>query len=173
MKFYKEVAISLKGSTGYFFFKPKTVGSGMEVDEDNIINIIIRKIDKSGLKKYATKHKKSSVYKWYEYLLENIEKISQELTAYESKLDMSDKIKLTKMLESVQEMMYNRTSELLDLEKYVDSHNIEKSSLGAVVHGNTYGLYRENVENIIKLRLKSLWVKCTELVGLEPPKYTG
>lgn len=170
LDFYEKVDNSFDLVTNYFFYKLKTTGEGVSINEDNFANIILEKMDKSGLKTYALKHRTSSVYKWYKHLLKVLKEINQQLKAYESRLDdlsnISDKVELAELLCEVQEKMYDMLCELLNLRKYVSNYNIRESSLGVVAYGDEYEKYFEDIKKNFISRYKNSWVKCANFVGL-------
>lgn len=179
--FYQEVSKILGEKDNFLFYGFDLYHLLAYVNEGNFINRILSVIKKDGLENYSTKHKISSVYKWYKYLLKVLEEINQELltsSLNSNKLVNDDdidsvKTRLISGLCTTQEEMYGKLCELLNLKEYVDSHKIKKSSLGKVAYGDKYRGYFSVIEENIKEYRKDSWAKYAEVVDLKPPKYQG
>lgn len=116
--------------------------TGIISDLAENVCVLILKAIKSVLERYARMHKPSVVNKWYKYLLENIKRISENLNeqvySLKVKNNRGDKKELLSDLCGMQKTLCLTLLAVLDLEKYVKSNNIEKSSLGFVVNGKEY-----------------------------------
>lgn len=116
--------------------------TGIISDLAENVCVLILKAIKSVLERYARMHKPSVVNKWYKYLLENIKRISKNLNeqvySLKVKNNRGDKKELLSDLCGMQKTLCLTLLAVLDLEKYVKSNNIEKSSLGFVVNGKEY-----------------------------------
>ncbi len=128
--------------------------TGIISDLAENVCVLILKAIKSVLERYARMHKPSVVNKWYKYLLENIKRISENLNeqvySLKVKNNRGDKKELLSDLCGMQKTLCLTLLAVLDLEKYVKSNNIEKSSLGLVVNGEKYKKLFASIKRILE-----------------------
>lgn len=142
LKFLEEVCKGLEETSDFVSYKLTADKKGITVNENSFIRMIEEKINTSGLKNYAIKHPRSSVYKWYEYLLDSIKKLKEELKSYESELNVlynkSDRMGLIKRLSDLQRRIGFKVYEFLDLSKFVKENKLQENSVGGIIKNAKY-----------------------------------
>lgn len=137
LEFLREVCEDLSLTTDFVSYKLTADKKGIIVSENDFIRMIEEKINTSGLKNYAIKHPRSSICKWYKYLLGSIKKLREELKSYESELNTlyhdADQMGLVKKLSDLQKRIGFETYEFLDLLKFVNNNSLKENSIGKTV----------------------------------------